>query len=85
MRDGSYKFVLVDGAWDLRKTSFDVTIDNSNCGSDFNYVSGNEQGLIKSGKIESIHSSYRFDIVFDRGDGGEPREAVVLRDLPGGC
>jgi hypothetical protein len=72
LMDGSYRFIVGPQGWDLKSTTFKVTIDNSSYSADFNFSINDEPGVVRAGQAVEVQSPYPVEISFDRGDGGEP-------------
>lgn len=69
---GTYEFTITDRGWDLRKKTYEATIDNSRYPGAFGYVLDNKQYTLQAGQQRTHSNAYPLVVVFDRGDGGEP-------------
>jgi hypothetical protein len=65
----SYKFVVTDHGWDLVKTSFEATIDNSANAGDFSLVLDGAVVTVPAGATQSVTSAYPIVVSFDNGMG----------------
>lgn len=67
--DGSYRFELTDQGWELFRTTFDVTIDNTANAVTFNYVLNNKPYTVAAGQ-SADHSDLAYTpfIRFDNGN-----------------
>jgi hypothetical protein len=81
LADGSFRFSIGPQGWDMQSATFKVTIDNSNFGSDFNFAINNEPGSVRAGQAVQIQSPYPLEIMFDRGDGGEPGRKRLMEGI----
>ncbi len=70
--DGTFEFTLTDRGWDLRKKTYEVTIDNSRFPADFSYLLDGQEYSVKRGEVRRHSSAYPMLMEFDRGDGSEP-------------
>jgi hypothetical protein len=72
--EATYEFTVTEaGLWDLRKRTFDVTVDNTELGGPIPYlVDGDEATVVEGGK--NVHSSaWPISILHDQGDGATAR------------
>jgi hypothetical protein len=75
--DGTYQFVLTDKGWDLVRKQYRVTIDNSRLSGDFGYLADGKKAVVKAGQTATHVGARPIEIVFDRGDGGQPARKLL--------
>lgn len=75
--DGTFEFTITDRGWDLRKKTYEITIDNRNFPGDFGYLLDGQEYTVRAGEVRQHSSSYPILIEFDRGDGSEPARKVL--------
>ena len=75
--EGSYEWVVTDeGLWDLKRRTFEVTIDNSDLAGPVPYqVDGNNDEVAEGGSNE-YSSNWPISIVHDQGDGTISRKRL---------
>ena len=76
--DGSFEFTLTDNGWNLRKKTYELTIDNSRFPADFGYLVDGQAYTVRRGEERRHSSAYPMLVEFDRGDGGEPARKQLL-------
>jgi hypothetical protein len=74
---GSYTWSITDQGWELNKTTFTVTFDNSTNGGDFSYEREGIQEVVPAGGTKTITSDFPVLVRFDRGDNGPAAERAL--------
>lgn len=69
---GSYKFVVTDNGWELYKTTFKATLDNTANDAEFHLMVGDEPTVVPAGEQYLLASDYPIRVTFDAGTDGEP-------------
>src|SRR5690606_19347575 len=69
---GTYEFVVTDRGWDLKRRTYEVTIDNSRYPGSFGYTVGTQQFTLQPCERRSPQTDYPLVVVCGRGDGGQP-------------
>jgi hypothetical protein len=69
---GTYEFTITDRGWELKKKTYEATIDNSRYPGPFGYVLDNKQYTVTAGEQRTHTGAYPLLVIFDQGDGGEP-------------
>jgi hypothetical protein len=72
LADGAYQFVVTDRGWDLRRKTFEVTLDNSDNPNDFSYNLGDEVGVVPARQSRTIRKPSVVRVAFDRGGDADP-------------
>ncbi|WP_161602295.1 hypothetical protein [Tautonia marina] len=76
----TYAFrVTDDKGWDLRRKTFEITLDNSENSNDFHYVLDNTVGVVRGGAKATLTSKWPILLTFDRGNGD-----VAIKELTEG-
>lgn len=68
---GSYHFRPTDRGWQLFRLKFEVTLDNSLSGQEFNFIFQGENLAIPAGGTRTLNSDYPIVVRFDRGNGSD--------------
>lgn len=68
---GSYHFRPTDRGWQLFRLKFEVTLDNSLSGQEFNFIFQGENFAIPAGGARTLNSDYPIVVRFDRGNGAD--------------
>jgi hypothetical protein len=78
LASGTYEWVITDQGWDLKQRTFQVTVDNTANANEFNYVVGDQPGVVAGGQSTSITGKFPVVLTFDRGDGKDPVKKELL-------
>jgi hypothetical protein len=66
---GYYEFRVIENRWELVKSDYKVTIDNTQGIEDFSYLMNNEVVTVKAGESNTHESDTAVVVEFDRGEG----------------
>jgi hypothetical protein len=77
LTSGVYQFVLLPGAWELRKITPKIQIDNSRHHAAFHYLINGKEASVEPYRKAEHTDSGAMVIQFDRGDGGALARKVV--------
>jgi hypothetical protein len=79
LTNGTFTFTPTEKGWDLIETSYEVTLDNSRNETDFHYLRNGTPESVKAGQRLTVTHKFPHQILFDRGDGGEPGDRILER------
>jgi hypothetical protein len=74
LSEGTYRWKVTSGGWDLFRVTFRISLDNSASGGDFRFQQNGADALVPAGQSQAIASAFPVVIAFDRGDGSAPTE-----------
>jgi hypothetical protein len=77
VKNGTFTFTPTEKGWDLVETSYEVTLDNSRNETDFHYLRNGTPESVKAGQRLTVTHKFPHQVLFDRGDGGEPGDRVL--------
>lgn len=72
LQPGSYRFVVSERGWDLVRTSFRATLDNSANAEGFQLLLDGNLVRVPGRSLEELQSDYPLLVEYDDGDGSEP-------------
>ena len=76
--DGSYRFELTGDGWELYRTTFDITLDNSANAHEFHYVLNNKAHVVPAGEsVDHNDLIYPPVVRFDNGDGTVRKKSLA--------
>ncbi|HUG66320.1 MAG TPA: hypothetical protein VMM76_01135 [Pirellulaceae bacterium] len=73
---GTYRFKIADGALDLMRGEFQVSIDNRENATPFQYIVQGEHATAEPGEMNTHPSDYPIVIRYDRGNGAETKQLL---------
>jgi hypothetical protein len=73
---GTYRFKIADGALDLTRGKFQVSIDNRENATPFQYIVQGEHTTAEPGALNTHASDYPIVIRYDRGNGVETKQLL---------
>ena len=77
LSDGAYFFDPGEKGWDLYRSSYKLTIDNSKNRTPFSYVVNNENYTVDSRQSRDHTSDFPIYVSFDRGGGDKPATKTI--------
>ena len=78
LTSGTYEFRIINERWDLVRQKLDITIDNRDGASDFQYVANDEVVTVRAGETKTHDSSEPIVVKIDRVQGVEHAAAKNL-------
>lgn len=72
LQPGSYRFVVSERGWDLVRTSFRATLDNSANTEAFQLLLDGSLVRVPGRSLQELQSDYPLLVKYDDGDGSEP-------------
>lgn len=72
LRPGTFKFIVRDNGWELVRTKFEATLDNSANARDFHLLLDGETVTVPAGSQQVVTSDYPPVVEFDDGSGSDP-------------
>ena len=66
LTEGTYTFTVTEKGWELYRTKFDVTLDNSSNPNDFHYVQGDLAEEVRAGRTQTLRGKFAISSVSTR-------------------
>lgn len=80
LRPGTFKFIVRDNGWELVRTKFEATLDNSANAGDFHLLLDGETVTVPAGSQQVVTSDYPPVVEFDDGSGSDPVRKELADD-----